>query len=125
MFFFSCLCGVALVVQGSIFFHKLEELEDEEMREEVEELSDYAPITAYSVTTFRLVYGFDYGQWAIDAYLAMIMAGQLLTLLFITFLGASLKQKQFDLIHGKNESLITGATFTLHLQNIMLLKNKA
>jgi len=71
------------------------------MAEEVEELSDYARVTAYSVTTFRLVYGFDYGQWTIDAYLAMIMTGQLLTLAFATYLAVSLKQKQFDLLHGK------------------------
>ena len=73
--FISAFIALALCVQGSIFYGKLATIEDEEFAEEVEELSDYARVSAYSVTTFRLVYGFDYGQWAIDAYLALIMAG--------------------------------------------------
>ena len=75
MLFLSGFIALALCVQGGIFYIKLASIEDEEFAEEVEELSDFARISAYSVTTFRLVYGFDYGQWAIDAYLALIMAG--------------------------------------------------
>ena len=120
MFFFSCFFALALCIQGNIFYEKLIEVEDEHMAEEVAELSDFARVSAYSVTTFRLVYGFDYGQWAIDAYLVLIMVGLLLTFAFSTFLSASLKQKAIDLMNGKRSKLITAANFTLHLQNIKL-----
>ena len=80
MLFLTCLMVFGICGQSYIFYNKLFEVQDEEMAEEVNELSDWAKFSAYSVQTFRLVYGFDYGQWAIDAYFAMIITVLLLTL---------------------------------------------
>ena len=61
MLFLSVAIMLAICIQGSIFYKKLQKAEGELITEEEEELSIFARVTAYSVTTFRLVYGFDYG----------------------------------------------------------------
>lgn len=56
-------------------------------------LSGLVKGTSYSVHSFRLFYGFDYGQWIENGYVRLIMLTQFFTVLFSIYLTISLLKK--------------------------------
>ena len=49
--------------------------------------------TSYSVHVFRLVYGFDFGQWMNNAYVRLIMCIQVTIFIYSNYLKNSLERK--------------------------------
>ena len=78
----------ALVFQSTRIYLKL--LESIDDIKGMDELSFFAVGSAYSVSVFRTVYGFDYGVWAYDSYMRTIAGSQVMTLVFSIYITASL-----------------------------------
>ena len=86
IFFMSLFNAEALIMQSMYLYAKLED-DDEVIHDKT---SIFVKGTNYSAFKFRLVYGFDFGQWIKDNYVYLIILAQMLTLIFANYLTASL-----------------------------------
>ena len=89
MFVMSIFFTGALVFQSIKIYLKLLDSNTDDIKG-LSELSFFAVGSAYSVSIFRMVYGFDYGVWAYNSYMTTIIYSQLMTFVFSIYITASL-----------------------------------